>query len=82
MLSTNLFNKLCVKITVLRSILKKIVTACNAVYFRLCIDLMHITPPVTAKGYDGSHHLRYAECHDYLTEDVASKAYTRYFFKI
>ena len=28
----------------------------------LCIDLMHITPPVTAKGYDGSHHSRYAEC--------------------
>ena len=35
---------------------------CNAVYFRLCIDLMHITPPVTAEGYNGSHHPRYAEC--------------------
>ena len=23
---------------------------------------MHITPPVTAEGYDGSHHPRYAEC--------------------
>ena len=34
---------------------------CNAVYFRLCIDLMHILPPVTAEGYDGSHHPRYAE---------------------
>ena len=35
---------------------------CNPVYFHVCIDLMHITPPVTAEGYDGSHHLRYAEC--------------------
>ena len=26
-----------------------------------CIDLMHITPPVTADGYDSSHHPRYAE---------------------
>ena len=34
----------------------------NAVYFQLCIDLMHITPPVTAEGYDGSHQPRYAEC--------------------
>ena len=28
---------------------------CNVVYFRLCIDLMHITPPFTAEGYDASH---------------------------
>ena len=35
---------------------------CNSVYFRLCIDLMHIPPPVTAEGYDGSHQPRYAEC--------------------
>ena len=36
---------------------------CNAVHFRLCIDLMHnITPPVTAEGFDGSHHPRYADC--------------------
>ena len=34
---------------------------CEAVYFWLCIDLMHITPPVTANGYDGSHHPKYAE---------------------
>ena len=34
----------------------------NTVYFRLCINLMHITPPVTAEGYDGSHHPRYAKC--------------------
>ena len=25
-----------------------------------------ITPPVTAKGCDGFHHLRYAECTAYL----------------
>ena len=25
---------------------------CNSVYFRLCIDLMHILPPFTAEGYD------------------------------
>ena len=40
---------------------EKIITVCNAVYFRLCIDLMHITPPVIAQGFDGSHHPRYAE---------------------
>ena len=40
---------------------KKILTGGNAVYFRLCIDWMHITPPVTAEGYDGSHHQRRAE---------------------
>ena len=27
---------------------EKFLTVCNAVYFRLCIDLMHILPPVTA----------------------------------
>ena len=32
---------------------KKIITVCNAVYFRLCIVLMHILPPVTAEGFDG-----------------------------
>ena len=47
----------------LRSILKKILTVCNAVYFRLCIDFMHIIPPVTAERFDGSHHPRYAECY-------------------
>ena len=25
------------------------------------IDLMHILPPVTAEGFDGSHHPSYAE---------------------
>ena len=40
---------------------EKIVTVCNAVYFRFCIDLMHILPPVTAEGFDGSHHPRFAE---------------------
>ena len=43
---------------------EKIITVCNAVYFRLCIDLMHIPPPVTAEGFDGSHHPRFAECLD------------------
>ena len=63
--STNVFNELCVKISLLRSIPKKIITECNAgnaVYFRLCIDLIHILPPVTAEGFDGSHHPRFAEC--------------------
>ena len=27
---------------------------CNAVYFQLYIDLMHITPSVSAKGCDGT----------------------------
>ena len=61
--STNIFNELCVKISLLRSTKKKIITVCNAVYFRLCIDLMHTLPPVTAEGYDGSHHPRFAECY-------------------
>ena len=52
--STNVFNELCVKITLPRSIPKMIpIGVCNAVYFRLCmIDLMHINPPDRAKGYD------------------------------
>ena len=41
---------------------EKIIAVCNAVYFRLCIDLMHILPPVTAEGFDGSHHPRFVEC--------------------
>ena len=36
--STNVFNELCVKISLLRSIPKKIIRVCNAVYFRLFID--------------------------------------------
>ena len=31
--------------------------------------MMHITPPVTAKGFDGSHHPKYAEC----TNDVTCR---------
>ena len=61
--SRNVFNELFVKITPLRSEKKKkkiLTWVCNAVYFRLCIDLMHITPPVTAEGYDGSHQPRHA----------------------
>ena len=42
--STNVFNELCVKISLLRFIPKKNITVCNTVYFRLCIDLMHILP--------------------------------------
>ena len=60
--STNVFNELCIKITVLKSIPKKNLTVRNAVYFRLCINLMHISLPDTAEGFDGSHHPRYAEC--------------------
>ena len=56
--STNVFNELSAKIYS-----EKNLTVCNAVYFRLCIDLMHITAPVTAEGFDGSHLARYAECH-------------------
>ena len=61
MTSTNVFNELCVKISLLRSIPTKIITVCNAVYFRLSIDLMHIVPPVTAEDLDGSQHPRFAE---------------------
>ena len=60
--STNVFNEMCVKITLLRSITRNLTGVCNAVYFRLCIDLMHILPPVTAAGFDGSHHPGCAEC--------------------
>ena len=60
--STNVFNELSDKITLLRSIPKNSNGVCNAVYFRLCTDLVHITPPVTVEGYDGSHHPRCAEC--------------------
>ena len=42
--STNVFLELHIKITLLRSIPKKILTVCTAVYFQLCIDLIHITP--------------------------------------
>ena len=63
-LQQTFLNELCVKISLLRSISKKKkknVIVRNAVYFRLCIDLMHILPPVTAEGFDGSHHPRFAE---------------------
>ena len=62
--STNTFNEMCVKITLLKSIMRNLTGVCNAVYFRLCIDLMHILPPVTAEGFDGSHHPRCAEWGD------------------
>ena len=56
--STNVFNVSCVKITAKKKILTGI---CYPVYFRLCIDLMDITPSVTAEGFDDSDHPRYAE---------------------
>ena len=40
---------------------EKFITVNNAVYFWLCINLMHITQPVTVEGYDGSHHSMYAD---------------------
>ena len=52
--STNVFSKLYTKITFLGYILKKILTGIrNVVYFCLCINLIHITQPVTAEGFDG-----------------------------
>ena len=59
--STNVFNEFCVKITLLRSTPKKKITVGNAIYLRLSIDLMHITPPVTADGYGGSYQPKFAE---------------------
>ena len=55
---TNVFSELYVKI---RSIPEKIITVCSAVYFRLCIDLMHILPPDTAEEFDGSHYPMFAK---------------------
>ena len=63
--STNVFNVMCKKKTAKKNILVG-GRVCNPVTFRLCIDLMHITPPVTIEGFDGSHHARYAECHKSL----------------
>ena len=63
--SRNVFKELCVKITLL-SPKKNSNGVCNAVYFRLCIDLMHITPTVKAEA-DGSHYPRYAELNLYFT---------------
>ena len=39
---------------------EKNITVCNAVYFRLCIDLMHILPP--GWGIRWLPHLKVAEC--------------------
>ena len=62
MLSTNVFNELCVKIT-LQDLIKNLTRVCNEVYFWLCIDLMDTctTPPVIAEGLDVSHQPRYAK---------------------
>ena len=43
---------------------------CNAVYFRLCDNLIHFLPPVTAEGYDGSHHVRYGDWAKALEADI------------
>ena len=70
-LQQTFFIELCVKISLLRSNPeKKYITVCNALYFRLCIDLMHILPPVTAEGFDGSRHPRFAECRLYLSVPI------------
>ena len=47
-LTTNVFNE--------SFITRNLTGIYNTVYFRLCIDLMRILPPITAKGFDGSHH--------------------------
>ena len=49
MLSTNVLNKMCVKITLLRSIKKNLAGYVMQCKFWLHIDLMHILPPVTAE---------------------------------
>ena len=41
----------------------------NTVYFRKSIVLMHIDPPVTAEGFDGSYHPSYAESVLYKPDD-------------
>ena len=48
---TNVFNELCAKITAKIYSEKNQAGICNPMYFRFCIDLMHITPSVTAEGY-------------------------------
>ena len=64
--STNIFNELCAKTRTLNTSIfrvrgqnntakiysEKILTVCYAVYFQLCIDLMHIAPSVTAEGFN------------------------------
>ena len=57
--STNVFSELCVKITARIYSEKNLTGLCNPVYVLLCIRLIHVTPPVTAEGFDGSHHSRY-----------------------
>ena len=61
----NAFNKCFLRIVCQNKFAKiyseKIKAVCNAVFFLLRIDLTHILPPVTAEGFDGSHHLRFAE---------------------
>ena len=59
--STKSFKETCVKITAKIYFQKNKADVGNPVYFRLCIDLMHITPSVIAKGSDGSHQTRYAQ---------------------
>ena len=67
---------MCVKITLVKSFTKNITRVCNVVYFRLSIDLMHITSPVTAEGCDGFHHRRCAECDDMISEVLPELPFT------
>ena len=60
--SSNVLNELCAKITLLRLKKKTLTELCNAVYFRLNVDLIHVTPQVKTEEYDSSHHPSYAEC--------------------
>ena len=48
---SNVFNEMCVKITA-KIYYEKSNGVCNAVYFRLCIDLMHNIPPVQPRDRD------------------------------
>ena len=64
--STNVFKELYVKMIAKIYSEKNLMGVCNLVYFWTCIDLIHITPPVTAKEFDGSHQSRYAKCIMYL----------------
>ena len=74
-LQQTFLNEFFVKITKIYS--EKILTVGNAVHFRLSINLMHITPPVTAQGFDGSYHPRYAEC--FLIHKFFNVVKTTYF---
>ena len=60
--SRNVLHELWFKITLLRSKKKLLTGVCNVLSFRLCINLMHFTLPVTSEEYGGSHHPKYEKC--------------------